>query len=102
MKGSIFLWDEEEWGSLRGLGRNDMTSLEVFFDEGFTSIFLGRVEQIDFDNLGNKGVLEVNGVIKRSVRRKLFVGLLEKDIGKVSAEFRNGYLLGFFCLGNFH
>ena len=75
-KSSIFLGDKEEWGSLRRFGRDNTTGLEVFFDEGFTSIFFCGVQWVDFGDLGNKSVLEVNSVVKWAMRGELLIGFL--------------------------
>ena len=100
-KSSVFLWDKEEWGSLRGFGRDNITSFEMFLNKGFACIFFSRIEQVDFGNLRNEGILEVDGMVKGSVRGKLFIGLFRKYIGKVGAEFRDGYFFRFLYMGNF-
>ena len=101
VKSSVFLWDEEEWGSLRGFGRDNMTSFEIFLNKGFACIFFSRIEWVDFGNFRNKDILEVNDIVKRLVRGKLFVGLSRKYIGEVGAEFRDGYFFRFLSLGDF-
>ena len=98
MKGFIFLWDKEEQGSLGGFGRNNVANLEMFFDKCLANIFFSGVKWIDLGNLGNESVLEVDGMIKWTVRRELFVCFLRENIGEVSAEFWNGNFLGFFWL----
>ena len=102
MKSSVFLWEEEKWGSLRGLRGDDTTGLEVFFNECFMDILFSRVEWVNLGNLGNKGVLEVDGMIKGTVGRKLFISLLGEDIGEVSTELGNGDFLRFLSLSDLH
>ena len=72
---SILLWDEEEWGSLWGLGRYNSSGFQVFIDESFVSLLFSRVKRVDLGNLGNEGVLEFDGVIKGSMRGKNIIGL---------------------------
>ena len=100
-KGSIFLWDKEEWGSLWGFGGDDATSFKVFFNKGFTSILLGRIKWVDFSNLGNKSVFEVNGVVEGMMGRKLFISLLGEYISEVGTKLRNGNFFCPFGLSNF-
>ena len=59
-----------------GLGRYNSSGLQVFIDESFASLLFGRVKRVDLSNLGNEGVLEFDGVIERSMRRKNVVSLL--------------------------
>ena len=96
---SILPWDEEEWGSLWGLGRYNSSSFQVFIDESFASLFFGRVKRVDLGNLGNEGVLEFDDVIKRSMRRENVVSFLREDIGEVSAKIGDWDFLGFVSLG---
>ena len=72
-----------------------MTGFKVFFNKGFTSILLSRVKWIDFSNVGNKGVFEVDGVVEGTMGRKLFISLLREYISEISTKLRNG---NFFCL----
>ena len=101
VKSSIFLLDKEEWGSLRGFGRDNMTGFEMFLDKGFACVFFSRIQWVDFGNLRSKDILEVDGMVKGSVRGKLFIGLFRKYIDNVGAEFRDGYFFRFLCLGDF-
>ena len=72
---SILLWDEEELGSLWGLGRYNVSSLEMFIDESLAGFLFGRVKRINFCDLGDEGVLEFNGVIEGSMRGENIIGL---------------------------
>ena len=72
---SILLWDEEEWGSLWGFGRYNASSFEMFIDESLAGFLFGRVKRINLCDLGDKGVLEFNGVIEGSMRGKNIIGL---------------------------
>ena len=71
---SIFFRDEEEWGCLWGFGGHDASGLKMFFDESLTGFLLSRVKGVDLCNLWDKGILEFNGVIKGSMRRKNVIG----------------------------
>ena len=70
MESSILLWNEEEWSSLWRFGGYNMSSLQVFIDESFASFLFSRIKRVGFHNLGDKGILEFNGVIKGSMRRE--------------------------------
>ena len=96
---SILLWDEEEWGGLWRFGRYNSSGLKMFIDESLASLLFGRVKRVDLGNLGNEGVLEFNGVIERSMRRKNVVSLLGEDISDISANVRDWDFLGFVGLG---
>ena len=41
---SILFWDEEEWGSLWGLGGYNVSGFQVFVNESLASLFFSRVE----------------------------------------------------------
>ena len=71
----------------------------MFIDESITSFFFGRVERIDLGNLQNKRVLEFDGMIKGSMRRKNVASLLREDISKVSAEVGDRNFFGLVSLG---
>ena len=70
----------------------------MFIDESFASLFFSRVKRVNLGNLGNRRVLEFDGVIERSMRRKNVVSLLREDISEVSAEVGDRDLLGFVSL----
>ena len=76
MECSILLWDEEEWGSLWGFGRYNASSLEMFIDEILAGLLFGGVKRINFCDLGDKGVLEFNGVIEGLMRGQNIIGFL--------------------------
>ena len=42
----------------------------MFVDEGLTSFLFGRIKRVDLGNLGDKGILEFNGMVKGSMRRE--------------------------------
>ena len=99
---SILLWDEEEWGSLWGLGRYNSSGFQLFIDESFASfasLLFSRVKRVDLGNLGNEGVLEFDGVIKRPMRGKNVVSLLREDFSEVGAKVRDWDFLEFVSLG---
>ena len=58
----------------------------MFFDESLAGFLLGRVKGVDFCDLWDKGILEFDGVVEGSMRRKNIIGLLREDIGKISAK----------------
>ena len=67
VKGSIFLGDKEERRGLRGFGRDNATSFEMFFNECSTGLFFLGIEGVYLGNFGYKCMFQVNGVIKRLV-----------------------------------
>ena len=83
---SIFFWDEEEWSSLWGFGRYNVSHFQVFINKGLTGFLFGRVKRVDFSNLGDEGVLEFNSVIEGSMRRENIISLFGEDIGEISAR----------------
>ena len=72
---SILFWNEEEWGSLWGFGGYNVSGLKMFFNESLAGFLFSRVKGVDIHNLWDKGILELNGVIKGSMRRKNIIGL---------------------------
>ena len=77
-----------------------MTHLEMFFNEDFTGILFSGIEWVYLGDLQDECILEVNGVVKWVMRRKLFISFLQKYISKVHTKFWNGCVLGFLCLGD--
>ena len=75
MKCSILFRNEEEWGSLWGFGGYNASGLQMFFDESFAGFLFGRVKGVDFRNLWDKGIFELNSVIKGSMRKENVIGL---------------------------
>ena len=71
----------------------------MFINKCFTSIFFSWVKGIDFSNLWDKGVLQFNGMVKGSVRRKNIVGLFREDVCEVLAELQDRDFFGFVSLG---
>ena len=98
MKSSI-LWDKEEWGSLWKLGGYNSSGFQIFIDESFTGFFLSGVERVNLSDLRDEGVLEFNGMVKGSTRRKDIISLLREDICEVRAEIRDRGLFGLVSLG---
>ena len=96
---SILFWNEEEWGSLWGFGGYNMSGLKMFIDESLASFLFGRVKRIDLHNLGDKGILEFNGVIEGSMRGENVIGLFQEDIGKISAKVWDWDFPWFLSLG---
>ena len=77
-KPSILLLDEEERRGLMGLGFSDFAGLEMLINELLAGIHFLRVEQVCLSHLRDKGVLEVNGMVKGSSGRELScLGLIE-------------------------
>ena len=74
MKYSILFQNEEEWGSLWRFGGYNASSLQMFFDESFAGFLFGRVKGVDFCNLWDKGILELDGMIEGLMRRKNIIG----------------------------
>ena len=72
---SILFQNEEEWSSLWGFGGYNVSSLKMFCDKSLAGFLLSRVKGVDFHNIRNKGILEFNGVIEGSMRRKNVIGL---------------------------
>ena len=72
---SILFRNEEEWGSLWRFGGYNASSLKMFFNESLAGFLFGRVKGVDFHNLWDKGILEFDGVIEGSMRRKNIIGL---------------------------
>ena len=56
--------------SLWRFGGYDASSLQVFIDESLAGFLFGKIKRIDLRNLGDKGILEFNGVIEGSMRRE--------------------------------
>ena len=61
---SILFRNEEEWSGLWGFGGYNVSSLKMFIDESFASFLFSRVKRIDFRDLWDKGIFELNGVIE--------------------------------------
>ena len=61
-----------------GLGFSDFAGLEMLINELLAGIHFLRVEQVCLSHLRDKGVLEVNGMVKGSSGRELScLGLIE-------------------------
>ena len=99
MESSILFQNKEERSSLWGFGRYNTSGLQVFINESLASFLFGRVKRIDLGNLGDEGVLEFDGVIKRLMRRENVISLFRKDISGISAKVGDWDLFGFVCLG---
>ena len=67
----------------------------MFINESFAGFLFSRVKRVDFGNLGDKGVLEFNGVIKGSMRGKKVISPFREDISEISAKFGTGISFGF-------
>ena len=63
MKFAILLFDKEEGGCLKGVGRTDLFSSIVLIEKMFSGFLLIGEYQIDFTNLWHKGVIEINFVV---------------------------------------
>ena len=59
----------------------------MFFNKGFTSVCLGRVEGVDLGNLGDKVGVKFNGVVIGMVQRKLVMSFLREDVSEVFTPF---------------
>ena len=71
---SILFRNKEEGGCLWGFGGHDASGFKMFFNESFTCFFFSRIKGVDFHNLWDKGILEFDGVIEGSMRRKNVIG----------------------------
>ena len=60
---AVFLCNEEERSSLRGLGWNDSPSSKMFFNEIFAHLLFFWVKRIYFSNLWDERWLQVNGMV---------------------------------------
>ena len=60
VKFAILLFDKEEGGYLRGVGRTNLSSGEVFFEEVFCGFLFIRGEWVDFTYLEHEGLIEVD------------------------------------------
>ena len=100
-KGSILLWDEEEWCCLGRFGGDDSPSLKMFLDKSFAGILFCRIEGINLGNLQDEGVFEIDSMVKGAMRRELFIGLFRKNVGKILTKFRDRDFLRLFRLSYF-
>ena len=71
-----------------------MSHFQVFIDECLAGFLLCRVERVYFSNLGNKGVLEFDGMVERVMWRKDIVGLFREDSCKGRTEVGDRDVLG--------
>ena len=71
----------------------------MFIDGSLTGFFLSRVERVNLSNLRDERVLELNGMIKGSMRGKNIISFLREDIGVVCAEIRDLDFLRLVSLG---
>ena len=67
---------------------HDASGLKMFFNEVFAGLHFCWVKGVDFGDFGNKVGAEFDGVVIRTMRRKLTMGFRREDIGKVFAPFR--------------
>ena len=79
-----------------------MSSLKMFIDESFASFLFGRIKRVDLRNLGDKGILEFNGVIEGSMRRENVIGFFREDISDISAKVWDWDFLWFLSLSKLH
>ena len=70
----------------------------MFVDEGLTGLLLCWVERVYLSDLRDKGVLEFNGVIERTMWGKGVVGLFREDIDEGRAEVGDRDILWFIGL----
>ena len=92
---SILFQDKEEQSSLWGFGRYNVSSFQMFINEGLASFPFGRIKRVDLRNLGDKGIFEFSGVIKGSMRGKNIISLFREDISEISAKLGMGISFGF-------
>ena len=81
---SILLFDKEEGGSLRRVGRVNFARSEIFIKEVFSGFLFIRGEGIDFPNLRDKGFIKVYFMVIRSGWGYVVSGFFEEDRGKFS------------------
>ena len=72
---SILFRDKEEQSSLWGFGRYNVSSFQMFINEGLASFPFSRIKRVDLRNLGDKGIFEFNGVIKGLMRGRNIISL---------------------------
>ena len=70
----------------------------MFFDESLAGFLFGRVKGVDFCNLWDKGILEFDGMIEGSMRRKNIIGLFGEDIGEIGLKVWDWNFLWFLSL----
>ena len=69
-KSSILFLNEEEGGGLGQLGFSDFARFEMLINELFTSVHLFWVQRIGLGYFREEGILEVDGMVKQSLRRE--------------------------------
>ena len=72
--------DEEEWGGLGRFRGGNLPRLQMFVDEVFTSLGLGRVQWISFSDLWNKILVEFDGMVGWLGWRELAVFRFIKNV----------------------
>ena len=83
MKRTIFRCYKEKGGGLWGFGRDNLSSLKVFIDEGLACFLFLWVEGVHLSDLRNERGLKVNGVVVQSVGRENIVSFLGKHVFEV-------------------
>ena len=84
MEFAILLLDTEEWGGLWGIGRMNLSSGQVFFEEVFSCFLFVGGERVDLVNLGCEGFVEIDFMIIESGREDVVSCFFVEDLGKVS------------------
>ena len=72
----------------------------MFFNKGFASFHLCRVEGVDFGDLGGKVWAKFNGMVIRVMGGELVMSFLREDISKVIAPFLYNWFDRLSGLGN--
>ena len=99
---SILFLNKEEWGGLWGFGGYNASGFKMFINESLASFLFSWVKRVDLRNLGDKGILEFNGVIKGLMRGENIIGLFQEDTSKISAKVWDWDFPWFLSLGELH
>ena len=75
-KGAILFRDKEEQGCLGGLGWNNMSSFQMFFNECLTGLHFLGVEWVYLGDFWSEARFKVNDVVVWMMRWEFFMGFL--------------------------
>ena len=70
----------------------------MFINEGLAGFFLCRVERVYLSDLGNEGIFEFDGMVKRVMWGKDVIGLFRENISKGRTEVWDRNVLRFVSL----
>ena len=63
VKATILFFDKGEWGCLRGVRRVDLSTVEVFLEEVFSSFVFVRRERVNFPDRGSDRFVKVDFMV---------------------------------------